>query len=95
MIMILKYPIPATGGALFTLELPRGSRAIHVAEQTTPNGSRCSLWAEVDTTEPTTSHRFQIVGTGQRVRQRGSYRYVGTFTDVEYIWHLYAEHTEE
>ena len=58
---VLKYPINESH--VTTLDLPRGSDVVHIGAQ----GSRYSLWAEVDETQPIEQRRFVGIMTGRSV----------------------------
>lgn len=57
---IWKFPL---GGPSVQVEMPEGSRVIHVDEQ----GGVPTMWARVDSDRRQRARRFRIVGTGQAI----------------------------
>lgn len=72
-----------------TLHLFDGWRVLH----TEPQGGVPHLWVEVDTEEPRQVVHFQVVGTGHPIPY--SARWLGTWQDPPFVWHLYRIHSEE
>ena len=82
---IHKYPLEIFD--IVTVEMPRGAKAIAVAEQA---GKLC-LWAEVDDSESVmVPQAFRIVGTGNRLYGDEG-RHIGTVicADGVQVWHVY------
>lgn len=80
---IWKFAIPFIYDVL-SFEMPRGSQGLTVQVQR----GIPTLWALVDPNAPKTTHEFRIVGTGRMFDPSGM-RYVGTFQDGNFVWHVY------
>jgi hypothetical protein len=76
------------------IPMPRGAELLTVQVQ---RGIPC-LWARVDTTEPRTSRRFRIFGTGHEMPSYDAWngQYVGTFQmeGGALVWHLYEDRND-
>lgn len=83
---IWKYPIPVADD--FTLDLPRHSRLLHVAEQ----DGQPMLWVLVDPGQPEVARQFRIFGTGNAIRPPADGErldHVGTWLSKPFVWHLF------
>ena len=80
--VVFKFPI--TMATDFALEMPRGYKVLHVAEQG-PNGP--FFWAEVNPAVQLDRIHFAIVGTGHDIPVEGTY--LGTWLSGDFVWHLY------
>jgi len=88
---IWKYEFPIVGE--FTLSLPIEAKVLTAFVQVPNHGrsrSAC-LWAEVELFDIDVSpikRDFVVVGTGHPIPE-GDLRWVATFQDGQFIWHLY------
>jgi hypothetical protein len=83
---ILKYDIPGACNnyGVFEIESRRNGRAVFVGLQ----GMDRRVWIEVDDEkEPVEMLHFYLVGTGYQFPE--NCRYVGTFMEARFVWHLY------
>jgi hypothetical protein len=83
---IYKYPIQPERE--FTVRMPQGARAIHVACQR----NEVFVWAIVDTELPEEDIRFRLLGTGHPFDPDG-WRHIATWLmeDDTLVWHLFQE----
>ncbi len=49
------------------------------------------MWVRVDTTKPTISRKLAIVGTGHDCPTQEEGKYIGTFFDTMFVWHVFEE----
>jgi hypothetical protein len=85
MITIWKYPLAITEEQ--TLKIPLGYKPLHVGLD--PAGVPC-LWCKVNTeSEPCPAAVF-VVGTGGDADFDYNERYVGSFVDGSFVWHVFA-----
>jgi len=71
---VWKFPIPVDD--IVTVDMPRGAKILHVAEQRgVPH-----LWALVTQGEPLERRTFRFAGTGHPIEDRHAETFVGTFT---------------
>lgn len=83
---VWKYEIEVKGTPS-AVDMPRGAVIVHVGHQ---GPAQVTFWAEVDVDARIETRRFEVVGTGHRVRD--GLRYVGTTMPIpELVWHLYEE----
>lgn len=67
------------------VEMPLGTEILCLQTQ---QGRPC-LWAEVNPDNKTEARTFRIVGTGNSRDINSFGKYIGTFQDGMYVWHLY------
>jgi hypothetical protein len=78
---IWKFKLPAPRAVI---DMPVGAQVIRVARQ----GPVICLWAIVKTDNNTLERRqFVTVGTGSPIPDDG--RYLGTWDDGPFVWHLF------
>jgi hypothetical protein len=70
-----------------TVELPQGSRILHIGKQ---NGAPC-IWYECDTDRPTMKVTILCFGTGYRMDDAPVMEYIGTVQIDGYVWHYYRK----
>jgi len=82
---IYKYLVPIVD--YFDLDMPEDA---HILDFQVQNGHAC-LWALIWTQRAPERRYFRIIGTGHRVPDEGSPKYVGTIqTDNgRLVWHLF------
>ncbi len=86
--VIHKYPIPFRGPGAFNLLLPRDASALCVQLQ----HGQPQVWVWLDQNDPMQESRtFHVVGTGQPVELRKPWRYVSTWQDGPFVWHMFQE----
>jgi hypothetical protein len=76
-------------GGLFTLTLPLNSRPLHVdVQQRAPH--KPSIWVLCDEDEErTVEWEFLLVGTGTQAHEPVASKYLGTFQDMGFVWHIF------
>ncbi len=80
---IYKYRLPHFW--IQSVEMPKGSRVVHVGQQDgTP-----TLWVLVDTEAPTCSRLFKVMGTGGEIDKTDVY--LGTCFVDRFVWHIFEE----
>jgi len=84
MTCIWKFLIPFDNPGLFELDMPKGAKLLTVQVQ----NSQPMLWAEVKTIAPPVKRKLVIVGTGTQYHPKSSYKYVATWQEPPYVWHL-------
>lgn len=84
---IYKYPLKLSDvGKEIDLELPRGSRILHVGYQ----HSRYMVWALVDTEESRIEyHRFKAFYTGDEIQYSMDWKHVLTNVENHYVLHIF------
>lgn len=80
---IWKFPFTITDG--FTLEIPMPAHIVHVAMQ----GDQPCLWAVVDPEGRKAKASFIIVGTGQEIPPLEMFKFVASFQQPPFVWHLF------
>jgi hypothetical protein len=65
------------------LDLPIAAVPLHTEQQ----GSAFCLWVDLDVDAPRIMRSFQIFGTGHEIPLDA--KYIGTFMDESYVWHLF------
>lgn len=83
MSVIWKYQLPLE--PVFTLAVPLGATALHVAIQ---DGVPC-LWAQVDPAAETTPRTLHMSGTGDLIPD--GLIHLGTVQMNGYVWHYFEE----
>lgn len=81
---IWKYSASVNG--LTTLEIPRGAKILHFADQQTDDNA-CEFWAWIDPNSPVETRVFLIIGTGTPIAD-DRFRYVATTLSGDVVWHL-------
>jgi hypothetical protein len=83
---VFKYCISFTGPV--ALQLPVGARVVHVGRDAL--NVPC-IWALIDLCHNVLSppREFSILGTGATVSD--SKEYIGTFFDMPFVWHVFAD----
>ena len=54
-----------------------------------PTGTPC-IWCEVEPAKPKSALKIYVVGTGHPIPEDGG-RFVGTFVQPPFVWHVYAD----
>lgn len=67
------------------IDMPEGAEILHV--NLDPLGVSC-IWALVDSDKPKVSRRFKIHGTGREYGSFKGQRYIGTWIQSPFVWHL-------
>lgn len=89
--VIHKYPLISDRSVIATsvdIDLPPGSKVVHVAEQNGVPTIWVEKWAERLGARETVTHRFRIIATGETVNAG---RYVGTVHIGAFVFHIYEE----
>lgn len=81
---IFKYEIPHHVSGAFSLSMPEGAEVLALQMQR----GVPYIWAKVGA-GLLTERQFRIVATGERFRDDERYKYVDTFQDQGYVWHLF------
>lgn len=79
---IFKYPLQVNDS--FTLQLPAGSRILHLGVQ----DGHPALWAEVHQDNPAEVRQFHCVGTGH-ILPEDDRVHLGTIIVSGWVWHYY------
>lgn len=79
MLTVLRYKFQLEDW--FHLDLPMGAQILMADD--------FYLWAKVDTSQPPVARRFRLLGTGHPMDVSEQYRYISTFRDGTYVWHLF------
>lgn len=79
---IWKYKIEAR--SQFFVEMPMGSRVLHVGLQ----GGEPYMWCEVDLEQKRFRRSFIVMPTGVDLPERCQYE--GTWVTPLFVWHLYT-----
>ena len=82
---IYKYAIGITDEQAVTM--PRGAKILSAGLD--PQGNPC-VWAEVDTDEKDISVTIEIFGTGNPIQPHPR-KFIGTFVDDVFVWHVYEK----
>lgn len=92
--VVYRYPIELNESGQFKLELPLGSRLLHVAPQERAPHEP-SLWALVDLDRAkkgdTVIRNFRVVGTGHEHEELWPELYVASWQLHGFVWHLFEE----
>ena len=87
---VWKFPLQLTDEQ--TIEMPFGSKILHVGEEASKSsigGSEFAIWAQVNTSvKYNMKHRIYIVGTGQKMPDN-EVSYIGTFISGKFVWHVF------
>lgn len=91
---IWKFPLEFTteNGFTCTVQMPCGAVVRHFAFEFRgpldqgPRKGVPTIWAEVDSEQPTEPARFQIVGTGHEIDDGAAH--VATFDAEPFVWHV-------
>ncbi len=78
-----KYFIPI--GDLVRIELPEGSKLLHIGAQ----GPGIYAWFLVLPENPDTERIFRVYGTGHYIEQSWEHR--GTVQIGEFVWHVFED----
>lgn len=81
--IIYKYQINVTD--VNTVLMPEGAEVLTVQMQ---DAVPC-IWAMVDLDKPRVERFFGILGTGNPVPDDFKGKYIGTFQERIFVWHLY------
>jgi hypothetical protein len=72
----------------FTLEMPVGSRILHLdLQDRAPHHP--SMWVACDPQREPIEHHFYVIGTGHGHTAIDYGDHVGTFQQAGYVWHVY------
>lgn len=80
---IWKFPLRIADKVL--IEMPAGAKLLTVQMQ---NGSPF-IWASLDEKEPLGLRRVYVRGTGHELYPAEPHRYVGTFQQGPFVWHVF------
>ena len=80
---IWKYQIPITGR--FEIEMPGAAQIISIQMQ----NEVPYVWAIVGPKITPSNRRFKLVGTGHEFDFLPTDKFIGTFQDGPYVWHLF------
>jgi hypothetical protein len=88
---VFKYNLPYGTGSILT-DMPAGARILHVGIP--PGSNKPQVWALVDPDKPMLPSQLVFFDTGQPLPEAiDEYRYVGTFYDVPFVWHVFETPT--
>ena len=87
--VVYRYPVEFKPGGLFSLEMPLGSRILHLEAQVrAPH--QPSMWVLCDPDRESVERTFLIVGTGHRHENGTLHDHVGTCQDITgFVWHVF------
>jgi hypothetical protein len=77
---IWKFEMP---GPACVIDMPVGAQVIRIARQ----GAAICLWAIVESDNALEKRVFATIGTGRPIPLDG--RYLGTWDDGPFVWHLF------
>lgn len=80
---IHKYSIERAG--MFARKLPLDSKFLCLQLQE----SEPQMWFEVDDNSPRQRRFFYVFGTGHEIPPETAMKYVGTWQEGAFVWHLY------
>lgn len=80
---IWKFPLQLVSPQF--IEMPDGAEILTVQSQ----GDVGCLWALVDPEMAVTPRYFEVFGTGQNVHTLSKRRYIGTFQQPPFVWHVF------
>lgn len=80
---IWKYPIPVTDH--FEIEMPGAAQVISVQIQQ----GKPFIWAIVGPNITPAPRKFRLVGTGNDFKLMPTDKFIGTFQDGPFVWHLF------
>ncbi len=78
---IWKFPIKITDQII---QMPHGGEMVHVGLD--PNGIPC-VWARVNALHSLVERSLYVIGTGEE-EPDGDNRYIGSFVQESYVWHV-------
>jgi hypothetical protein len=84
---IYKYPIEVIGRQ--AILLPKYAEVLCV-QIDNKNGDP-HIWCLVETENPLELVEFIIFGTGQEITNKEAMRYIGTFQQSVFVWHLFKK----
>lgn len=80
---IYKYPLALADAEVVQLDIPQGGQILTMGvQQGIP-----TLWVLVEVGRPEERRMFRTVGTGHDVP--GGVKFVGTWFDGPYVWHVF------
>ncbi len=88
---IYKYPLLLLQAAVGQpIIMPKGAEIRLIGVD--PKGVPC-IWAEVDSAPKTVEEQrtFWLYGTGHPIAVANGLKYVGSWIQEEFVWHLYEE----
>jgi len=80
---VWKFPISVSNESE-SLPLPEGANYLHVAIQ--PGSGPC-VWVEVEPERAAQNRFIQVFGTGHTIPETA--KYIGTWQEEPFVWHLY------
>lgn len=90
---IFKYPIPnESEEVIFSLEIPEGSDILRVGLD--PQEQAC-IWCLVSEQLDAERRYFRVVATGEQIVSMKNKRYIGTWNEGPFVWHLFELFKEE
>lgn len=80
--VIYKYELT---GFQTRLDLPKGAKFLKAAASTS---HRWYVWFLVEPESPMVTRFFKVFATGEKIKNEG-YKYLTTFFEAEFVWHLF------
>lgn len=87
---IWKFPLDFANGEPVTVDMPEGAEVLRLAMQGPAHGRARltpTIWALVDSDNPTEQRRFAVYGTGHDLPRQA--RYLGTWDAAPFVWHVF------
>lgn len=87
---IWKFPLDFANGEPVAVDMPESAEVLRLAMQGPAHGRAHltpTIWALVDSDNPTEQRRFAVYGTGHDLPRHA--RYVGTWDAPPFVWHVF------
>jgi hypothetical protein len=74
------------------IEMPKGAEILTVDIQ---NGQmfNAQMWVKVNTENEMEKRMFEVIGTGQNFDDTNK-KYIGTYQDGPFVWHVFEKHID-
>ena len=69
------------------IEIPKGAEVLTVQIQ---NAFNPCIWVKVNPENELEKRQFAVIGTGQSFDDT-NYKYIGTYQDAPFVWHLFEK----
>jgi hypothetical protein len=84
--VVYKYPLHFIGsGHVVAVDLPKDAEILRVDKQ----DGDCYLWALVNAHKSSEQRKFVLYGTGTEIDKDLNLKYVNTFFDTFFVWHIF------
>lgn len=83
--VVWKYELPLV--YKFTLDLPENCLILTIHHQ----GDNGFMWVQCDPEATTEKRRFIAAGTGHKKIDGKYMKYIGTYFERDFVWHIYED----